>query len=489
MTRILRLARSIENVAFGRNREPAANLVRTRNLVEAPFAVDALLVLGWAVTRLLERPEGLTAIVVLGSIIALRWPATGAGLASLAFIFPLQPGGLESGAPLLASAGIGCVIAATRSRARLTLDAPIAFAAILVATTGLALLRTVGGPLSGIATEATLRWAGLVFGLTSLPIHLFLIRRGARHAIAILAAATAAAVGIGCIDGLWPGALERTILGSLLSKVPSDRATGPFPSPNRLGTVAAIAVVVSGILAWERRGWSRFALGLAATIATVTVFASFSRGALLGLLVATVLLIARRSIRLAAAAALIGAIAIFIVTPTFMDVRLGSPPTASGLPAEQADNDAGRVQAWLAGLRMGAAQPVTGKGYDAYAVLGADYGGPANLRTAHNEAIALFAEVGLPGVVGFVGLIVACLWALRRRSVAHDLGLAAILVFVTASSFNIQSIYPQVTTLVWALVAWGLALGTVASAADGAGRNEHDEGSEGEAYGRAVTSG
>jgi O-antigen ligase len=137
---------------------------------------------------------------------------------------------------------------------------------------------------------------------------------------------------------------------------------------------------------------------------------------------------------------------------------------------------------------MGAAQPITGHGYGAFAALGDDYGGPGNLRTAHNETIALFAEVGLPGVVSFVGLIGASLWALRRRSVAHDLGLAALLVFVTASSFNIQSVYPQVTTLVWAMVALGLAPGTLASTAEGTGWNEHDEGNVGDADGRALIS-
>jgi len=268
--------------------------------------------------------------------------------------------------------------------------------------------------------------------------------------------------------------------------VPSDRATGSFPSPNRLGTIAAIASVGTMALAWERRDGWRLALGVAAVVSTITVFASFSRGALLGLFVAAIVLIARRSIRLAVLATVVGAVVTFLVTPTFMDVRLGTPPATSGLPAEQAENDAGRIDAWLAGLRMGAAQPITGQGYGAFRSLSVRYGGPANLDTAHNEEIALFAEVGLPGALSFAGLVASCCWAMRRRTLANDLGLAAVLVFAAASSFNIQSVYPQITTLVWAMVAWGLALGTVASGAEGAGRNEHDEGNVDEADGRAL---
>ncbi len=461
---------------------------RTRDLVEAPLVVDGLLVIGWAVARLFESSQWLMAVVVVGSIVALRWPATGAALAGLAFIFPLQLGSVQAGAPLIATAGIGCLIVAARQSTRLGVPAAVVFAAAIAATTGLALLRLMAGPLHEIAAEASVRWAGLTLGLISLPIHLFLIRQGSRHALAILVAASAVAIGIGLIDGLWPRSLDKTVLGPLLSKVPFDRATGPFPSPNRLGTVAAVAAVCAAVLARDRRGWWAYVLWLGAALATMTVLASFSRGALLGLAVAAVVVVARHSLRLAVVAAVLGAVAIFVVTPAFMDARLGSAPTSSGLPAEQAANDAGRIEAWLAGLRMGAAQPITGQGFGAFAVVGPRYGGPANLETAHNELIALFGDAGLPAAISFSGLIAACVWAFRRRSVANDLGLAAILVFVTASSFNVQSVFPQVTTLVWALVGASLALASNGSTPIDVGRNEHGKGKEGEAHGRALIS-
>jgi O-antigen ligase len=486
MKRILGFALGTADPIVKLRRHGSAKLGATRDLVEAPLLIDAIMIMGWAVARLFELPHGVAAVVVVASIVALRWPATGAALAALAFTFPLRPGGLESGAPLLVAAVLGCLLTAARSNDRSDLNPALLFAAALAATTGLALLRVLSGPLHDVATEASLRWAGLVLGLASLPVHLFLVRRGARRAIVVLAGATAAAVGIGCVDGLWPGVLEATPFGSLLSNVPSDRATGSFPSPNRLGTVAAIAAVGTGVLAWERRDGWRLALGLAAAVATITVSASFSRGALLGLFVAANVLIARRSLRLAVVASVLGAVLIFFVTPAFMNVRLGTPAATSGLPAEQAENDAGRIDAWLAGLRMGVAQPITGQGYGAFRPLSVRYGGPANLDTAHNEAIALFAEVGLPGVLSFAGLVASCCWAMRRRTLANDLGLAAVLVFVTASSFNIQSVYPQITTLVWAMVAWGLALGSVAPGAEGAGRVEYDEGNVDEADGRAL---
>ena len=451
----------------------------TDHLVEAPLVLDLLLVLTWAAARLSGTSQLLTAVVVVGSLVALRWPATGVALAGLAFIFPLQPGSLQAGAPLLLSAGLGCLMVAACHRLRLGVHPVIVLATALAATTGLALLRLMVGPLSEIADMASLRWAGLVLGLATLPIHLFLLRLGAWRAISVVVAAAGAAVGLGFVDGLAPHSLDKTPLGSLLSRVAFDRATGPFPSPNRLGTVAAVIAAGAALLAWDRRGRMRTALALGATVATITVVLSYSRGALLGLAVACVLLIARHSVRLAAVAAILGALAIFVVTPAFMNARLGEAPPSSGLPAEQAANDAGRLQAWLAGVRMGLAQPVTGLGYDAYAVVGPQYGGPANLETAHNEAFALFGDAGLPAALSYGGLVAAGAWALRRRSVANDLGLAALLVFVTASSFNIQSVFPQVTTLVWAIVGLGLALGTTRVAVNQAGRHEDGEGDQG----------
>lgn len=423
---------------------------------DAPLLIAVLLVASWILTRLIEAPEGLAAVVVVGCLVALRWPATGMALASLAIIFPLRSGGLESGSPLLVASAIGCLAAASRSPGRFIVHPTFVFGAALAASAGLALFRTISDGSSEVVPDASLRWAGLVLGLVSLPIHMFLFQQGARQGFAVLIGATAVAVGLGLIDGIWPHFLDQTVVGPLLSNVPSDRANGPYPSPNRLATVAAITAAGAWVLAARAQGWWRTAVVLMAAIATVVVVASFSRGALVGLALAAVVVIARRSVRMAAALSVFGAAVILLAAPTFMDVRLGFAPISSGRPAEQAANDAGRVDAWLAGLRMGVDRPLTGHGYGSFAQEGPAYGGPADLRTAHNEMIALFAETGLPGVVSFGGLIGACLWAFRGRAPSDDIGLATVIVFVTASSFNVQSVYPQVMITVWAVVAWGL---------------------------------
>lgn len=433
-------------------------LSRRSALVEAPLAVEVGLIGWWLVARLAPTPDLMGAMLVAGSLAALRWAGTGTALAGLAFLFPSTNASTAEGSVLIAAAAIGCLIGGTRSGARMQIHVVVLAAAALAATTGLALLRLPASLESPTVDAAIGRWAGLVLGLAVIPILLYVLRAGGRRLLVVGGAAVTVAVTVGGIDGLWPGALDATPLGLLLSNVASDRASGPFPSPNRLGTVAAVYALTAAVLAWEQRGRWGILLGLAAAGALVTVIASFSRGALLGLVLAGIVLIARRSLRLGAATVLLVAVAAAVATPVFMDARLGSPPVSSGRPAEQAANDDDRLSAWKAGVRMGLARPLTGFGYGSFAVVGDDYGGPETLRTAHNETIALFAESGLPGALSFVGLMVVGAWSMRRRGWVQDIGLAALIVFAVASSFNVQSVYPQVTVVVWSLIAAGLAL-------------------------------
>lgn len=445
---------SPSRVTLGRWAAPS----RRSALVEAPLALEVGLIGWWILARLAPTPDLMGALLVAGSLAALRWPGTGTALAGLAFLFPSTNASTAEGSALIAAAALGCLIGATKSGARMQIHVAVLAAAALAVTTGLALLRLPTGLESPTADAAIGRWAGLVLGLAVIPILLYVLGAGGRRVLVVGGVAVTVAVVVGGIDGLWPGALDATPLGPLLSGVASDRASGPFPSPNRLGTVAAVYALTAAVLVWEQRGRWGILLGLAATGALVTVLASFSRGALVGLVLAGIVLIARRSMRLGAATALLVVVAAAVAAPVFMDARLGSPPVSSGRPAEQATNDDDRLSAWKAGVRMGLERPLTGFGYGSFAVVGRDYGGPDTLRTAHNETISLFAESGLPGAFSFVGLMVAGAWSLRRRGWVQDIGLAALIVFAVASSFNVQSVYPQVTVVIWSFIAASLAL-------------------------------
>jgi O-antigen ligase len=236
------------------------------------------------------------------------------------------------------------------------------------------------------------------------------------------------------------------------------RATGPFASPNRLGTVAAITVVVAATQAWAGRASraSRLpwvALGLLALVALIL---SFSRGALFGMVLAGGAVLALRSRRVALAYGIAVVALAIVAVPILVGARLaGSGGTLDILLS----NDLGRVDAWMAGLRMIAAEPIFGHGYHAFAGVGATFGATDGLATAHNEAIGLWAESGLLAFAGFVVLIVSVVMAaLERRSDAWAVAaLGALIVFVVASSFNVQLMYLAVMGPVWLVVAYGIA--------------------------------
>jgi len=433
-------------------------IVHRTHLVEARLPVEVALIACWLVARLTQNADLTTGLLIAGSLVALRWPGSGMSIAALAFLFPSTEAGIMEGTVLTAAGAIGCLAVATRSGSRLWVGPVMTFAAALALTTGLALVRLATGPLAELAGVAALRWVGAMAGLAVLPILVFLIGRGARRCVVVIALGTAAAIVLGILDGVLPGSLEQTIVGPLLSTVAFDRANGPFPSPNRLGTVAAMAAVAMAAVAWDRRGWFQVILAAAASLSAGTVLVSYSRGALVGLAVAAFLLVARRSLRLALGLAVVVVVMVVLVGPAFMDSRLGgNPPPARS--DEQAANDAGRWDAWLAGLRMAYEAPLTGQGYGSFAALSTDFGGPSDLATAHNETIGLLAGAGLPAGISYLGLIGACVWTFRRRSTVHEVGLAAVVAFAVATSFNIQSVYPQVTVPLWTMVAVGLALG------------------------------
>jgi O-antigen ligase len=220
--------------------------------------------------------------------------------------------------------------------------------------------------------------------------------------------------------------------------------------------VAAIVAIVGACrfaTCSDRRRWWWAALGV---LAGIVLALTFSRGALLGLVAAGAILLATRSRRAAAAYVVAFAIFALVAVPLLIGARLS---VSGGSVGALLENDVGRFDAWIAGIRMILAQPIFGHGFGAFRVLGERFGATDGLATAHNEFIGFWAEAGVVAAGGFAAIVIGiAAAALQRRPDPWALAaLGALVVFVVASSFNVQGPFLSVTAPFWLVVAFGIA--------------------------------
>jgi O-antigen ligase len=430
--------------------------------VEAPLVAD-LCVLG-AYVAVRGWSGGLAEAAWLGAafVFGIRWPGSALGIAVAIGMFPQHVRvGMTPAVMLIGASAIGFVVDHLLNRPK-TMGVPtgariaMAGAGTLLVATLLALIHALSRFDPALGVTFALRWTELAAGLGLFMLAAWAAATGSRRAVGVVIGAMLAALAVALLDLAAPGALPSIGLGWTTSGgAETDRATGSFVSPNRLGTVAAVAAVVGACLAVMDRRWRALSAASAA-ISTVVLALTFSRGAVLGLAIAGGAILATRSRRLAAAYAAVLVIAGIVLVPLLIGGRLGASGGSLGALME---NDAGRIDAWLAGIRMILADPIFGQGFGAFRVLGEGFGATDGLHTAHNELIDLWAQAGVAAALGFAAIVGGTIAAslTRRRDAWAMAALGAIVVFVVASSFNVQSPFLAVTGPVWAIVAFGIA--------------------------------
>jgi O-antigen ligase len=428
--------------------------------VDAPIVVDALVLVGFVIARTTGTALADGIWLVTAMVAALRWPASGLGIAVAVAITPQQVrAGMTPGVALVAASAVGVAITAAADHVpRIALSPPmrlvIAGAAALGAALFLSLIHTQRAFDPGVAATATLRWTESAAGLGVLILGLRAMTHGSMRPLVIVLVGLTVALGVALVSVVAPTVLVGGPLHWLLSGVDSSRATGSFVSPNRLGTVAAVAVVVGGCHALAGPAMRRFWAAAFGLLAAVVLVLTFSRGALLGLVVAGAALIATRSRRASVLYIGAAAAAAFVLVPLLLGSRLAGGGTLQIL----LENDVGRFDAWLAGIRMIVEKPLFGFGFNAFAVVGAAHGATDGLQTAHFELIDLWAQAGVLAAAGFVMIVTGIVvGALRRKGDPWALAaLGAVVVFVVASSFNVQSPFLNVVGPVWVVATFGL---------------------------------
>ncbi len=249
------------------------------------------------------------------------------------------------------------------------------------------------------------------------------------------------------------------------------RSGGPI-SANYFGQVLAAGCVLAVYLALaaRSRGERTVALSFAA-VSAVALLYTFSRGAILALVVAALLAAALRHVR--------PALIVLVAVGTVLAAMVLLPPEVShrvgelgqlGTPTSGADPSLrGRTSENLAAVEMWRAHPIEGVGpanferryLDYSARIGID--DRAEPRSAHSLYLEALAETGLIGSIPLFVLIFVALrrpWQARRR--AHgDARLLAEGSFVALVAFLVSAVtlhnaYPR---FMWVFFALALAAG------------------------------
>lgn len=211
-------------------------------------------------------------------------------------------------------------------------------------------------------------------------------------------------------------AVKDYLTGNLLHRGRIEGLGGLFNDPNDL---AVCFVTALPLIYWRLQSHpspkDRFLLIGAMMLAVGGVIATQSRGGFLGL-VAVAGLILMRSRRKVAALFLAAALGIVVV--------LVSPQGAferfSTITHYQGEENAQiRLAMWRAGLHMFADHPILGVGTGVFSIAyGEDYRDPEfpynTWWTAHNTLIQVMAELGLAGLLVWVGMVISGFSILKK---------------------------------------------------------------------------
>ena len=223
-----------------------------------------------------------------------------------------------------------------------------------------------------------------------------------------------------------------------------SRATAGFGQPNQLGgfLVVIVPLAAAGAL-MVRRG--RVAFGTAALVASFGVYASFSRGALIGLAVVPFVFLRGWKV--------------WVLGPLLVLVVVVSAPSAVrerfGTLGSSGAEIGTRTDIWRAAVSIWEQHPLLGVGVGGFPVAYAESPIPGKLYLpntvfqppphAHNLFLNLLAEQGIVGFLVFAALIVVALrTAIRLRAGPERfmrlLGtglLAALLAFLVHNLFDV----------------------------------------------------
>ncbi len=170
----------------------------------------------------------------------------------------------------------------------------------------------------------------------------------------------------------------------------------------------------------EKRGWLRLLLIIMFGFSTIAIVGTYSRGALLGLLVVLAVLVLKSRARVLAVVLLL--VGILLVTPMIPEKWFARMDTINTY--EQDGSAMARLTVWYAAWQLGLEHPMLGGGFKTFdkAVIN-KYVPEWNLDTdAHNIFFQILGEHGFTGLALYLALTISTLLSLRRleRRTRHE---------------------------------------------------------------------
>lgn len=222
------------------------------------------------------------------------------------------------------------------------------------------------------------------------------------------------------------------------------RPFGPFRSANILGGYAAMHFAICCLARYRRQPWWNEAeiwfYIIAAILNAITVALSQSRGGLLALLAATLVITGRRYPKIVSVVAVAATSAVVCWT---LQRGLDDP----------------RLEIWRIGLLAGLDRPVLGWGQGGLTI------GYNGLQSLYNVALEWFVAAGALGLAAGLWLYSAAAWAavtLKDKAAGRAV-LAVLAAFFVQGMFlfgTAATYLPLVTVLAWsASEQWGIAQG------------------------------
>lgn len=245
------------------------------------------------------------------------------------------------------------------------------------------------------------------------------------------------------------------------------RAAGPMGDANDFAFYLICAVPFAWLLWSTGTSWRRHGYGVIVVLLLITTLATFSRGALLGLaaIVAVALatgLVRARVLVAAAAAVVVGVLAIMTVQPALVERSLAEKQYVADA------NVSSRFTTWVMAAEMTADRPLLGQGpggfrANASSYVADDVADTDHVEVPHQMYLDVSSELGLLGLAAFATMIgAAVLGAARARRAYGPLGngataaacLAAFAGVLVAATFLSEQYYLPL----WLLVAVGVAV-------------------------------
>jgi O-antigen ligase len=429
--------------------------VPTAMILVAMFALPPLL--GWYLAHGLMYVKGWTQWLVFAALfmvalvpIVVRWPVISTfGLYALLTTsfdaFPLLPGGGTLSKPAGALAGAALLAAGLVER---RLSRPPTMALWWAAF----MLWAVLSAAWALDSEVALKKLPSALSFFVLYLAAVCFRPSRREFLGVCVLTVLGGVlaaGLAYFFGLQEQETDRVVRGSLaLNDVQSNS--------NLLGRVLLLPLIlaIAGFLAGPRMLHRVFAIGCVAFIG-LGIFISMSRGAVVSMAAALLVLLYRTGARWHAVAVMIVLLMGTMLMPgiyTRFDAVISGEDTGSG-----------RLEIWQTGLQMVERSGFFGVGLTNYSVLHGMYV-PGHHSAAHNVFLSTLVDHGVPGLAMMLAAILSGLLAVSRaRSAGRDSialsALEAACIGTLVSNVFADYIWTKTFWLVWILLFWAIPSG------------------------------